>query len=92
MADRLVDAARYRELARLTRAARGLDPAERVPLSYKFLAEVTATVSSPNRVTLDRHGTSIPNARYLASYSPTVTDIVLCEYLGDDVIVWGKFA
>ena len=89
---RAVDGDRLRELARYTRDPRGLDESEQEPRRYLFLATVSATATGPNRVTLDRHGVSIPNVRYLASYSPTVSDVVLCEYVGDDVIVWGEFA
>lgn len=89
---RPVDQDRLRQLARAARAPRGRGQAELVPARYVFLAEVTATQTTPNRVTLDRHGTAITGARYLAHYSPTVTDTVLCEYVGDELVVWGKFA
>lgn len=89
---RIVDADRFRELARFARDPRGLDENDQEPRRYLFLATVSATATVPNRVTLDRHGVSIPNVRYLASYSPTVSDVVLAEYVGDDVIVWGGFA
>lgn len=89
---RILDGDRFRELARFARDPRGLDELEQEPRRYLFLATVSATAAGPNRVTLTRHGASIPNVRYLASYSPSVSDTVLAEYVGDDVIVWGKFA
>ena len=89
---RILDQDALREAARFIRDPRGLDPTERDPDRYLFLASVSATATGPNRVTLNRQGVSIPNVRYLASYSPTVSDTVLAEYVGDDVIVWGKFA
>lgn len=89
---RVVDGDRLRELARYARDSRGLGNEETEPRRYVFLATVSATATSPNRVTLTRHTASIPNCRYLASYSPTVSDTVLAEYIGDQVIVWGKFA
>lgn len=89
---RILDQDALREAARFIRDPNGLDPIERSPDRYLFLATVLATQTSPNRVTLSRQGVSIPNVRYLASYSPSVSDVVLAEYVGDDVIVWGKFA
>lgn len=89
---RIIDTDRLRQLALAARNPGGYEREQRLPARYLFDATVTATHTGPNRVDLDRHGTAILNVRYLASYSPTVADVVRCEYVGDELMIWGKFA
>ena len=91
MTSRIVDGDRYRQLARLVRSPRGLTEGEKLPDRYIFLATVSVWDNVPPRhVHLDRHGTLIEECRYMASYTPAVNDVVVAEFIGDDVIVWGK--
>jgi hypothetical protein len=55
---------------------------------------VSAVTSSPNRVSIKLSGsqTAVVGIRYLASYSPTVSDVVVCLVSDSDVIVLGKLA
>lgn len=53
---------------------------------------VTALTTSPSRISLKVSGatTAITGVRYLASYTPTVADIVVCLFYDNDIIVLGK--
>lgn len=55
---------------------------------------VTATATVPNRVTITIGGSpdTVSGVRYLASYSPTVTDTVWLIQNGTDLLVLGKLA
>jgi hypothetical protein len=78
-----------RTLVRRARNPRGIARDERLPQRYLFNATVTAVGSGV--VTIDRHGVSIPNVAHLAAYSPSVSDLVRCEFVGDDVMCWGAW-
>jgi len=45
-----------------------------------------------NEVTLNTGSGTIPNVRYLDSYSPSTGDTVWCIESGNDIIVLGKLA
>ncbi len=53
---------------------------------------VTALTTSPSRISLKVSGatTAITGVRYLASYTPTVADIVVCLFYENDIIVLGE--
>lgn len=53
---------------------------------------VTATATGPSSVTLKINGSSVarPGIAYLASYSPTVGDVVRILTVGRDRLVIGK--
>lgn len=53
---------------------------------------VSAITTSPNRVSVRVSGsaTAITGVRYLASYTPTVSDVVVCLLNNTDLIVLGK--
>jgi hypothetical protein len=53
---------------------------------------ITARTNSNTRVSLKISGgtTAITGIRYLASYTPTVNDVVVCLMNDNDVIVLGK--
>jgi hypothetical protein len=53
---------------------------------------VSAVTTSPNRVSVKISGsaTAITGVRYLASYSPTTSDVVVCLLSDNDLIVLGK--
>jgi hypothetical protein len=53
---------------------------------------ITARTNTNTRVSLTLSGstTAITGIRYLASYTPTVSDVVVCLVNDNDVIVIGK--
>lgn len=53
---------------------------------------ITARTNGNTRVSLTISGgtTAITGIRYLASYTPTVSDVVVCLVNDNDVIVLGK--
>ena len=53
---------------------------------------VTARTSGNTRLSVQVSGatTAITGVRYLASYSPTVADIVVCLFYDNDIIVLGE--
>jgi hypothetical protein len=53
---------------------------------------ISAVTYSPSRVSVKVSGsaTAITGVRYLASYSPTVSDVVVCILSDNDLIVLGK--
>ena len=53
---------------------------------------VSAVTTGPNRVSVKISGstTAITGVRYLASYSPTTSDVVVCLLNDSDLIVLGK--
>ena len=53
---------------------------------------VSAVTFSPNRVSVKLSGsnTAITGVRYLASYSPNTSDVVVCLLNDSDLIVLGK--
>lgn len=53
---------------------------------------IDATHTSPNRVDVLMNGTVIPDVRYLASYSPSVSDTVMMLLEGSDLVVIGTIA
>jgi hypothetical protein len=62
-------------------------------MNLKF-GVVSAVTTSPNRVSITISGsaTVITGIRYLASYSPTVSDVIVCLVNKGDIIVLGKLA
>ncbi len=83
--------AELRKVVLAIRSPGGEEPEERIALRYLFMAEVTGTLTVPNRVTVDRHGTDVP-ARYPSWYSPTIGDLVECEYIGEELVVRTHYA
>lgn len=83
--------AELRKLALNIRSPGGEEPDERIPLRYVFMATVTGTLSTPNRITVDRHGVDVP-ARYPSWYTPNIGDDVQMEYQGDDLVMLTHFA
>lgn len=53
---------------------------------------VSAVTTGPSRVSVKVSGatTAITGVRYLASYTPTVNDVVVCLFYDNDFIVLGK--
>lgn len=53
---------------------------------------VTALTTSPSRISVRISGatTAITGVRYLSSYSPSVSDVVVCLFNDRDVIVLGR--
>ena len=53
---------------------------------------VSAVTTGPSRVSVKVSGatTAITGIRYLASYTPTVNDVVVCLLNENDLIVLGK--
>lgn len=53
---------------------------------------VSAVTFSPSRVSVKLSGSATPitGVRYLASYSPTTSDVVVCLLNDSDLIVLGK--
>jgi hypothetical protein len=53
---------------------------------------VSAVTTSPNRVSVKVSGSTTPitGIRYLASYTPTTLDVVVCLLNENDLIVLGK--
>ena len=53
---------------------------------------VSAVTTGPSRVSVKVSGatTAITGVRYLASYTPTVNDVVVCILNENDLIVLGK--
>ncbi len=53
---------------------------------------VTALTTSPSRISVQVSGatTAITGVRYLASYTPTVADVVVCLFYDNDIIVIGE--
>lgn len=68
------------------------DPFSESPFQW---GEVQAVHASPNTVDLYLDGntaTLTPGVRYLASYTPTVGDVVLVSRMGSDRVVHHKLA
>ena len=61
---------------------------------YVRYGVISAVTVSPNRVSVKVSGasTAVTGIRYLASYSPTVNDVVVCLLNDNDLIVLGKLA
>lgn len=53
---------------------------------------VTARTASNTRISVQISGatTAVTGIRYLASYTPTVADVVVCLFNDNDLIVLGK--
>lgn len=53
---------------------------------------VTARTNSNTRISVQISGatTAVTGIRYLASYTPTVADVVVCLFNDNDLIVLGK--
>lgn len=53
---------------------------------------VSAITTGPSRISVRISGsaTAITGIRYLASYTPTVNDVVVCLFNDKDLIVLGK--
>jgi hypothetical protein len=53
---------------------------------------VTARTNTNTRISLTISGgsTAITGVRYLSSYTPTVSDVVVCLFNDKDIIVLGK--
>jgi hypothetical protein len=53
---------------------------------------VTARTNTNTRISVQISGatTAITGIRYLASYTPTVADVVVCLFYDNDLIVLGK--
>lgn len=53
---------------------------------------VSAVTTGPNRVSVRISGatSAITGVRYMASYTPTVNDIVVCLFYDNDIIVLGE--
>jgi hypothetical protein len=53
---------------------------------------VTARTSGNTRISVQVSGATTPitGVRYLASYTPTVNDVVVCLFYDNDIIVLGK--
>jgi hypothetical protein len=53
---------------------------------------VTARTASNTRISVQISGatTAVTGIRYLASYTPTVNDVVVCLFNDNDLIVLGK--
>jgi len=68
-----------------------IDQNVRISICYGV---VTATNVSPNSVDIELSGssTSVTDVRYLASYSPSVSDVVVCLVNKGDVLVLGDLA
>lgn len=64
---------------------------QNIPLSLHY-AVVSAITTGPSRVSIKLSGsaTAIVGIRYLASYTPTVSDVVICLVGDSDIIVIGK--
>lgn len=77
-----------RELADLLLPKPGKGPV------WRQWAVVTATAASPNSLTIRLSGgtATVAGVRYLASYTPTVNDVVLVDQDGTDLVVLGKLA
>lgn len=85
--------ARLAALARLARAPGGPPSDERAPDRYLWIGTVITVNASPKSLDIDRHGTTIPTVNYLDSLvTPVAGDVVLCEFIGDAVICWGRYA
>lgn len=56
--------------------------------------KVVALTTVPNALTVKLSGapTNAIGVRYLASYTPTVGDVVVVDQLGTDLLVLGKLA
>lgn len=63
----------------------------KITLGIHF-AVVSAITTGPNRVSIRISGaaTAVTGIRYLSSYTPTVSDVVVCIVNENDIIVLGK--
>jgi hypothetical protein len=63
-------------------------------ITHRRIGQVTAIYSHPSGVdvTIDGKTPAYPKCNYLASYSPTVGDFVVCLMTGVEVIVLGALA
>jgi hypothetical protein len=72
------------------------NPTSNDPIHRRVWAVVVAIQMTPvHSLTLHISGnttTPIPGIRYLSSYSPTVTDVVIAEFWGSDLVVLGRMA
>ena len=59
---------------------------------YIHYGVVSAVTTLPSRVSVRISGatTAITGVRYLASYTPTLNDVVVCLFYDNDIIVLGK--
>jgi hypothetical protein len=63
-------------------------------VTHRRIGQITATYTHPSGVdvTIDGKLPAYPKCNYLASYTPTVGDFVLCLMTGVEVIVLGSLA
>jgi hypothetical protein len=63
----------------------------KITLGIHF-AVVSAITTGPSRVSIRISGaaTAVTGIRYLSSYTPTVSDVVVCIVNENDIIVLGK--
>jgi hypothetical protein len=63
----------------------------KITLGIHF-AVVSAITTGPSRVSIRISGAATPvtGIRYLSSYTPTVSDVVVCIVNENDIIVLGK--
>jgi len=68
-----------------------IDQNVRISIHY---GKVTAVAVSPNSISVRLSGssTAVTGVKYLASYSPTVNDVVVCLVNKGDVLVLGELA
>jgi len=68
-----------------------IDQSVRLSIHY---GKVTAVAVSPNSVSVKLSGstTAVSGVRYMASYSPTVNDIVVCVVDKGNVFILGELA
>lgn len=62
---------------------------QRLFLSYGVVSAVT-TLPSRVSVKISGSSTAVTGIRYMASYTPTVNDVVVCLLYDKDIIVLGK--
>lgn len=79
----------HRELADLLTGS----PSDQPVLQMSW-GVVSAATTAPNAVTVRLDGSASPTAglRYLATYTPTVNDVVAIVQAGSDFLVIGKLA
>lgn len=80
---------RTRDVARAVRPMR--DPLEDSYISRRQ-ATVTGTWGTTVTITFAGDATEIHGVHYLASYSPTVSDVVWVDIKGGDLLIIGKQA
>jgi hypothetical protein len=71
------------------------NPTSNDPIHRRVWAVVASIQTTPvHSLTLHISGSSTATAgiRYLSSYSPTVTDVVMAEFWGSDLVVLGRMA